>query len=72
MEVTEFAEVIKSCRMMIHNSNVYYAGAAYSLFQFHKIAMLEDVGNFKCEDIMVDLEYPYTLKSNMCWSENVL
>ena len=36
------------------------------------MARLDDIGNFKWEDEMVNLEYPYTLKSKMRWSKNVL
>ena len=50
---------------MPHNDTGRHTGAAYFLFQFHMIARLDDVGNFKCEDIMVNLEYPSTLKSQM-------
>ena len=57
---------------MPHNYTARHTGAAYFLFQFHIMARLDDVGNFKSEDIMVNLEYPYTLKSKMRWSKNVL
>ena len=72
MELTEFIEVIKRCRTMPRNHTARHTGAPYLLFQFHMMARLDDVGNFKCEDIMVNLEYPYTLKSKMRWSKNVL
>ena len=57
---------------MPHNNTARHTGAAYFLFQFHMMATLDDVGNFKCEDIMVNLENPCTLKSKMQWSKNVL
>ena len=72
MKLMEFAEVLKRCRMMPHNPSARHIGAAYYLFQFHMMARLDDVGNFNCEDIMVNLEHPYTLKSKMHWSKNVL
>ena len=72
MELTEFAEVIKRCRTMPSDNIGRHTGAAYFLFQFHMMARLDDVENFKCEDIMVNLEHPFTLKSKMRWSKNVL
>ena len=72
MHLTEVIEVIKRCRMMPHNHSGRHIGAAYFLFQFHMMARLDDVGNFKCEDTMVNIKYPYTLTSKMCWSKNVL
>ena len=53
MELMEFTEGIKGCRMMPHNYMVCHTGAVYFLFQFHMMDRLEDVGNFKWEDIMV-------------------
>ena len=69
MELKEFAEVMKRCRMIPHNHTARHTGAAYFLFRFH---MIDDIGNFKGEDVMVNLEYPYTLKSKMRWSKNIL
>ena len=66
MELMEFAEIIKRCRMMPHNHIAYYTGAAHFLFQFHMMDRLDDVGNCNSEDNMVNLEYPYTLKSKLC------
>ena len=72
MKLKEFVEVIKRCRAMPPNHTGRHTGAAYFLFQFHIMARLDDVGNFKCDNIMVNLEYPYTLKSKMHWSKNVV
>ena len=36
------------------------------------IARLDDVEHFKCDDLTSNLEHPYTLKSKMRWSKNVL
>ena len=36
------------------------------------VAGLDDVANFECEDIMVNMEFPFSLKSKMQWSKNVL
>ena len=58
--------------MMPHNHTGRHTGAAYFMFQFHIMARLDDVGNFKCEDIIVNLEYPYKVNSKMRWSKNVL
>ena len=44
MELTEFAEVIKRCRMMPHDHTAHHTGAAYFLFQFRMMARLDDVG----------------------------
>ena len=57
MELMEFAEVIKRCRIMPHNLTGHHTGAAYFLFPFHMMVRLDDIGDFKCEDIMIILEY---------------
>ena len=57
---------------MPHNHNGHHKGDAYFLFQFLMMARLDDVGNFKSEDIMVNLEFPYILKSKTRWSKNDL
>ena len=36
------------------------------------IAILDGVEHFKCEDLTAYIEFPYTLKSKMRWSKNVL
>ena len=36
------------------------------------VARLDDVANFKCEDIMVNMEFPFALKSKIRWSKNAL
>ena len=36
------------------------------------IARLDDVEYFKCEDLIANMEFPYTPKSTMRWSINVL
>ena len=72
MELSEFHELITICRELPENHIGHHTGAAYFLFQFHMVARLDDVANFKCEDIMVNMEFPFTLKSKMQWSKNVL
>eukprot|EP00957_Ditylum_brightwellii_P162640 12384492-Ditylum_brightwellii.AAC.1 len=36
------------------------------------MARVDDVGNFKMEDLTASVDYPFTLQSKMCWSKNVL
>ena len=36
------------------------------------IARLDHVKHFKCDNLTSNLEHPYTLKSKMRWSKNVL
>ena len=72
MELSEFQELVKRCRKMPQNHVGRYTGAAYFLFQFHMIAIIDDVEHFRCEDITANIEYSHTLKSKMRWSKNVL
>ena len=62
MELSEFHKLITKCRSLPENHVGRYTGAAYFLFLFHIVARLDDVANFKCEDIMVNMEFPFTLK----------
>ena len=57
MELAEFAGAIEISRTMPHNHTGHHAGAVYYLSQFHMLTGLDDVGNFRCKDIMVNLEY---------------
>ena len=72
MKLTEFAEVRMRCRMILHNHTARHTGAAYSLFQFHMMARLDYLENFKCEDIMLNLEYQSTTKYKIRRSKNLL
>ena len=72
MELPEFLENVKKCRKMPENHFGQYTGAAYFLFQFHMTARLDDVEHFRYEDLTANMEYPYTLKSRMRRSKNVL
>ena len=72
MELSEFYEVIKRWRKMPENHIGRHTGEAYFLFQFHMINRLDDVANFMCEDIMVNMEFPLTLESKIQWSKNFL
>jgi hypothetical protein len=71
MESTEFIELITQLRADTHPSHKYTL-AAYFIFQYHLMARLDDVKNFKLEDLTPSLEYKYVLKSKMCWRKNVL
>ena len=71
MELPEFLKSVKQCSKMPENRFGRYIGAAYFLFQFHMIAMLNDVKHFKYEDLTANMAYPYTLKSKMRWSKTV-
>jgi hypothetical protein len=71
MESTEFIELITQLRVDTHPSHKYTL-AAYFIFQYNLMARLDDVKNFKLEDLTPSLEYKYLLKSKMCWSKNVL
>ena len=63
MELSEFHEAIKGCRDFPGNYIGCYTGTVYFLFQLHMIAArLDDVTNFKFEDITVNMEFPFTLK----------
>ena len=70
MQLTEFVEVIKIYRMIPHNHTKWHTEGEYFLFQFLMMARLEDLGNFKCESIMLNLKHAYTLKSKICWCKN--
>ena len=67
-----FHELITRCRDLPENRIGRHTGSAYFLFQFHMVTRLDDVANFKCDNIMVNMELPFTLKSKMLWSKNVL
>ena len=72
MELPEFLEIVKRCRKLPENHFGRHTGAEYFLFQFYMIVRLDDVEPFKCEDLTANMEYPYTLKSKMRWSRNIL
>ena len=72
MELSEFYKLITRCRFLPENHIGCHTGAAYLMFQSHMVARLDDVANFKCEDVMGKMEFPFTLKSKMQWSKNVL
>ena len=48
--MSEFAELIVKCRSKLSGHIGHRTGAAYVIFQFHVIAQLDDVMNFKLED----------------------
>ena len=61
-ELSEFHEMLTRCRDLSENHIGHHTGAVYFLFQFCMVAKLDGVTNFKCEDIMVNMEFPSTLK----------
>ena len=72
MEICEFLEVVKR-RQRLPESHLWrFTGVACFLFQFHMISRLDNVEHFKCEDLIANMEYPYTPKSKMRWNKNVL
>jgi hypothetical protein len=71
MESTEFIELIMQLRADTCPSHKYTL-AAYFIFQYNLMVRLDDVKNFKLEDLTPSLEYKYVLKSKTCWSKNVL
>ena len=72
MELSEFNAFIRGCRETDSGHIGHRVGVAYFLFQFHMIARLDDVMNFKIGDLMSNIEFPDTIKSKMRWSKNVL
>ena len=72
MESLEFLKNVKICRKIPENNVGRYTGATYFLSWFHMIAMLDDVKRINCKDLTANMEYPYTLKSKMRWSKNIL
>ena len=50
LEMSELAELIEKYRSKPSGHIVHRKGAAYVIFQFHMIARLDDVMNFKLED----------------------
>ena len=72
LSVNEFRQIIKKCRLPNNGYTHKYSLAAYYIFQFHMVARVDDVMNFKCEDLTPHLEFDFALKSKMCWSKNIL
>ena len=50
----------------------HHVGVNCFLFQFHTIARLDDVMNFKIWDLMSKIEFLDIIKSKMRWSKNML
>jgi hypothetical protein len=71
MESTEFIKLIMRLQADTRPSHKYTL-AAYFIFQYNLMARLDNVKNFKLEDLTPSLEYKYVLKSKMCRSKNVL
>ena len=71
MKMNEFVFMINGFRSMPVATSRYTI-AAYFIFQFHMVARLDDIMNFKVEDVTPNPDYPGTLKSKMCWSKNVM
>ena len=72
LEMSEFAELIEKCRSKPSGHIGHRTGAACFIFQFHKIARLDDIINYKPEDLTANIEHPGTIKSKMRWIKNVL
>ena len=71
MEFGEFHALIRGCREKGFGHLGHCVGIAYFLFQFHMIAHLDDVINFKFGDLMSNIEFPDTIKFKMRWSRTV-
>ena len=65
MELSEFHKLMTRCRELPNNHIRRHTRAAYFLYKFHMVAKFDDVTNFKCEDRMVNMECPSTLKLKM-------
>ena len=69
MKMKEFVELIKRlCSKP--ELTARYTCTTYFIFQFHMIAHLDDMMNFKVQDITPNLDYPCTLKTELSWSKN--
>ena len=55
-----------------HENIPRYTVSAHFIFQFYMIARLDDVMNFRVQDLTQNPEYLGTLKSKMYWSKNVI
>jgi len=71
MEQGEFTELVTRLRKM-QEAKGKYTAAAFFIFQYNMIGRVDDVANFKMEDLTPCVEYPFCLQSKMCWSKNVL
>ena len=71
MDMSEFRSIIGICRET-DKPFFRYTVPAYFIFQFHMIARADDVFNFSDQDLTPNIEFPFALKSKMCWSKNVL
>ena len=65
LELSEFQQLIKKCREKGSEHIGHHVGIVYFLLQFHMIAHLDDVMNFKPEDLFANIEIPNTIKSKM-------
>ena len=64
--------MIEKCRSKPSAHIGHRAGAAYFIFQCHMIARLDDIINFKLEDLTANIGHSYTIKSKMRWVKYVL
>ena len=71
MEISEFQKLIDLCRKS-YDFFLKLTCAAYFIFQFHMIECLDDVFCFQRVDLTPNLEFPFTFKSKMRWSKNML
>ena len=63
--------MVRRCRKS-DESFVKFTASAFFLFQFHMIARLDDVAKFHYRDLKPHVQFDFALKSQMCWSKNVL
>jgi hypothetical protein len=65
MELAEFIKLIMQLRADRHPSHKYTLDVFF-IFQYNLMARLDDMKNFKLEDLTPCLEYKFVLKSKMC------